>query len=297
MLLAASAVTATPSPDAFSGAWWTHLAWSFGVSLVIALAVTVVGRRLVRHARRRAQAGAEDVEGRALRRRATVIGLTAGTLQVIAWFFLVTVTLAALGVPLGPLFASAGIAGVALGFGAQSLVRDTLAGLFIALEGQFDVGDNVDLQSDGGLVSGTVEGLSLRVTTIRQFDGMLSTVPNGSIQVTSNRTRGWGRAIVDVRVALDEDPERVRKILEHLFDELVEDAPFDTWLRERPKVLGVTQLTDVAQVIRVAAETQPNHRMDTERLLRERISSRTTEKGVKSPPVTAGAPRPSAPPS
>ncbi len=114
-------------------------------------------------ARRKAnEAEEEHPARRALRRRATVIGLIAGTLQIVAWVTVLLVVMSELGVPLGPLFASAGIAGVALGFGAQTVVKDTLAGLFIAMEGQFDVGDVLDLQTEGGLVTGSVEGLTLR---------------------------------------------------------------------------------------------------------------------------------------
>ena len=116
-----------------------------------------------------------------------------------------------------------------------------------------------------GTVSGTVESLNLRTTAVRQYDGSLSTIPNGLIEVTNNRTRGWGRAVVDVRVALDEDPDRVRVVLEELFGEMQDEAPLDEWLRQPPAVLGVTQLTDTAQVIRIAAETMPSHRIDTER--------------------------------
>jgi small conductance mechanosensitive channel len=195
-------------------------------------------------------------------------------------------------VPLGPLFASAGVLGVALGFGAQTVVKDTLAGLFIALEGQFDVGDVLDLQTEGGPVTGTVEGLTLRVTIVRQYDGTLSTVPNGSIQVTSNKTRGWGRAIVDVRVALTEDPERVRTVLDALFAQMAGEEPLKDWLRDPPKVLGVTQLTDTAQVIRAVADTLPNHRLEAERTLRARVTTCITENGIAVPPIAGAPPTP-----
>ena len=278
------------TPLAWARDDWVRLGTQGGMAIAIAAAVTVVGRLYVKRARRRAESHAEESGGRGYRRAATVTSLVVGTAQVLVWFTALLVIVSALGVRVGPLIASAGIVGVALGFGAQTLVRDTLAGLFIALEGQFDVGDTVDLQTEGGLVSGTIEGLTLRVTTVRQFDGALSIVPNGSIFVTSNKTRGWGRAIIDVRVALDEDPGHVQDVLEELFTELATEPPFDIWLRDLPKVLGVTQLTDVAQVIRVAAETQPNYRLDAERQLRARISAWITEHGVKSPPIMASAP-------
>ena len=278
------ALAATPI---LSGEWWEQYGIALGVTFLIAIVVSALLRRWVRRFRKRAKAAGDDGEGRRLRRVSTVVGLVAGVIVVLVWFVFVMTVLSALNVDIAPLLASAGIAGVALGFGAQTLVRDTISGLFIFLEGQFDVGDVVDLTAASSTVSGTVEALSLRITSVRQFDGSLSMVPNGSIEVANNRTRGWGRAIVDVRVALSEDPDNVRPVLEELFDELVEQEPFKDWFRDRPQVLGVTQLTDVAQVIRITAETQPSHRVDTERWLRERIAQRISERGIASPPVSA----------
>lgn len=270
----------------YSAEWWRDLAIRLSLSVAIAIVVTLLLRAWVRRTEARANEAADDsMEGPRRRRIATIAGLISATLQVIVWIVILFYVLAAFGVPLGPLFASAGIAGVALGFGAQTLVKDTLAGLFIALEGQFDIGDVIDLQTEGGPVSGTIEGLTLRITSVRQYDGTLSIVPNGSIQVTSNKTRGWGRAIVDVRVALTEDPDRVRDTLEQLLQELAADEPLRGWLREAPTVLGVVQLTDVAQVERVVAQTTPGNRLEAERFIRERITARITEQGIKVPPV------------
>jgi small conductance mechanosensitive channel len=280
------AQTLTP----FTLDWFDQHGWELAVTLAIAIVLTVVSRRWVHRYRKRARAGGDDAEGRRRRRTATVVGLVSGTVVVIAWAVFLLTLLKALGVDITPILASAGIVGIALGFGAQSLVRDTISGLFIFVEGQFDVGDIVDLTTGSVTVSGTIESLSLRSTAVRQYDGSLSTIPNGLIEVTNNRTRGWGRAVVDVRVALDEDSDRVRTTLEELFDELRAEAPLDEWLRQPPMVLGVTQLTDTAQVIRIAAETMPSHRIDTERLLRARIVARMAERGVKSPPVPSAIP-------
>jgi moderate conductance mechanosensitive channel len=270
----------------YSTEWWRDLGIRLGLAVALVLIATFLLRAWVRRCERRAEAVADDsMEGPRRRRLATIAGLVSATLQVIIWIVIGFYLLAAFGVPLGPLFASAGIAGVALGFGAQTLVKDTLAGLFIALEGQFDIGDVIDLQTEGGPVSGTIEGLTLRITSVRQYDGTLSIVPNGSIQVTSNKTRGWGRAIVDVRVALAEDPDRVRQALDDLLAQLANEEPLRAWLREAPSVLGVVQLTDIAQVVRVVAQTRPGNRLEAERFLRERITARITEQDIKVPPV------------
>jgi len=287
-LLAQSEAEPTP----FTLDWFQLHKWDLGVTLLVAIVLTIVGRRWARHHRKRARGGGDDAEGRRRRRVATVIGLLSGVVIVIAWFVFLLTLLKDLGVDITPIIASAGIVGIALGFGAQSIVRDSLSGLFIFIEGQYDVGDTVDLTTSAGTVSGTIETLNLRTTSVRQYDGTLSTVPNGLIEVTNNRTRGWGRAVVDVPVALDEDPEHVRTVLEELVDEVASQPPFDAWLRKPPQVVGVTQLTNVAQVMRIAVETEPSHRVDVERLLRAKVVARMSERGIKAPPVVPGMPRP-----
>jgi moderate conductance mechanosensitive channel len=274
----------------YSTDWWIQFAVSISIALVLAIVVSLVVGRYVRRYRRKAKGSGDDAEGRRRRRLTTVIGLVGGVVVVIVWFIVVLTMLSQFGVDLGPLIASAGIAGVALGFGAQTLVRDTISGLFIVLESQYDVGDVVDLETDGGLVSGSVEGLTLRITSVRQFDGTLGIVPNGYIKVARNKTRGWGRAIIDVRVALDEDAARVRVVLEELLEELSSQEPFESALRKNPEVLGVTQVTDAAQVMRVAAETEPSRRWEIERELRERITARIAERGIRVPPIVPARP-------
>ena len=191
--------------------------------LIVAVVVNVLARRYVHRLEHRADELADGTEREKLRqarRRATVAKLLLSTFQLVVWTVVVLVILTSIGVNLGPLLATAGIAGVALGFGAQTIVRDTLSGFFILAENQYDVGDSVELQTSANPVAGTVEALTLRITTIRAFDGTLNIVPNGNILVTSNKTRGWGRAIVDLRLPYDQDVDKVRDILTELFDEL-----------------------------------------------------------------------------
>jgi small conductance mechanosensitive channel len=275
---------AAENVEIFSGEWWVRFALGVGVALVIAIVASWIVHRYVKRYRRRAQASGDDAEGRRRRRLATAVGLMGGVIVVIAWSVVVFSLVSFFGVSLGPLIASAGIAGLAIGFGAQQLVTDTISGLFIVLEGQFDVGDAVELETDGGTMTGTIEHVSLRTTSVREFDGTLSTVPNGLIQITRNRTRGWGRAIVDLRIALDEDPEKARALLEALLGDLADQEPFASGLREEPKVLGVTELTEVAQVLRVTAETEPSKRVEVERALREQLGSKLASSGIRMPP-------------
>jgi small-conductance mechanosensitive channel len=229
-----------------------------------------------------------------LQRATTLTAALSTAALVVIWVLAAMLVLGELRIDLAPLLASAGVAGVALGFGAQSLVKDTLSGFFILLENQFGVGDALELQTSGGPVNGKVEALTLRVTTLRAFDGTLHIVPNGNILVVGNRSRGWGRAIVDVRLAYDEDVERVRGILDDMFEELHADEELGEWVREGPSVLGIETLADTALVVRVIADTRPSKRLDAERLLRERITRRLVEQNVRIavPPVPGVGARP-----
>lgn len=285
-------------PARFTADWWTSVGLGLLIVIVSAFVLNVIGRRYVRRITGKASDAQETEDrerARRLRRQATVAHLLLNTLQVVLWVTVALIVLATMGVNLGPLIASAGILGVALGFGAQTIVRDTLSGFFILAEHQYDIGDSIELQTSANPIAGTVEYFTLRITTIRAFDGTLNIVPNGNIQVTSNRTRGWGRAIVDVRLPYDQDVEQVRGILNDLFDELRDGAPFAGALREGPEVLGVVQLTDAAQVLRVTAETIPSKRWEIERVLRERVTTRLSEKGIAAPPIPVVAPKPSGP--
>ena len=285
-------------PARFSTDWWTSVGLGLAIIVVVTFVLNVIGRRYVRRLSDKA-VEAQDSEDREraqrARRTATVARLLLNTLEIVAWTTVGLIIISTMGVSLGPLIASAGIVGVALGFGAQTVVRDTLSGFFILAEHQYDIGDTIELQTSANPVAGTVESFTLRITTIRAFDGTLNIVPNGNIQVTSNRTRGWGRAIVDVRLPYDQDVEQVRGILNDLFDELREAPPFVGALRDGPEVLGVVQLTDTAQVLRVTAETIPSKRWEIERVLRERVTTRLSEKGIAAPPIPVVAPKPAGP--
>ena len=285
-------------PARFSTDWWTSVGLGLAIIVVVTFVLNVIGRRYVRRLSAKAVEAQESEDrerAQRARRTATVARLLLNTLEIVAWTTVVLIILATMGVSLGPLIASAGIVGVALGFGAQTVVRDTLSGFFILAEHQYDIGDTIELQTSANPVAGTVESFTLRITTIRAFDGTLNIVPNGNIQVTSNRTRGWGRAIVDVRLPYDQDVEQVRGILNDLFDELREAPPFVGALRDGPEVLGVVQLTDTAQVLRVTAETIPSKRWEIERVLRERVTTRLSEKGIAAPPIPVVAPKPAGP--
>jgi moderate conductance mechanosensitive channel len=267
---------------------WVRLVIILGAAVL----VTLASRLVVSRFRKRLEGTASITQELNLQRATTLTGALSTALIVVIWALAILMALGELGENIAPLLASAGVAGVALGFGAQSLVRDTLSGFFILLENQFGVGDNLEIQTPSNRVMGRVESLTLRVTSLRAFDGTLHMVPNGNIVVASNRSKGWARAIVDVRAAYGEDVEHLRGVLEELFSELEGDRTLSEWIHEAPSVLGVERMGTDALVMRVIADTRPSKVMDVERLLRERITRRLVERGIKVP-VTPVAPAPS----
>jgi small-conductance mechanosensitive channel len=262
------------------------------IIIAVAVVVTFAARVAVNRFRKRLEGSASITQELNLQRATTLTGALSTALIVVIWALAILMALGELDQNITPLLASAGVAGVALGFGAQSLVKDTLSGFFILLENQFGVGDNLEIQTPSNKVAGRVESLTLRVTSLRAFDGALQFVPNGNILVASNRSKGWARAIIDVRTAYDEDVEHLRSVLEELFTELEGDRTLSDWIHEAPSVLGVERMGHDALVMRVIADTRPSKVMDVERLLRERITRRLVERGIRVP-VTPATPAPS----
>jgi small conductance mechanosensitive channel len=206
-----------------------------------------------------------------------------------------------LGYPLGPLLTSAGIVGVALGFGAQTLVKDFISGVFMLLEDQYGVGDVVDL----GEASGSVEAVGLRVTRLRDVQGTVWYVRNGEILRVGNRSQGWARAVLDVTVAYGEDVEEVKRVLLEEAQATKADPEFGDLMLEEPEVWGVEALSTEGIVVRLVAKTQPLEQWKVARELRLRITARFEREGIRvplpqqamwvhdaTPPMTANAATP-----
>ena len=260
--------------------WWVDTGAPILITVGVAVAVTVLLRVVVGRFRHKLEQAPSPSQAGNLQRAATLAHALSATVVVVVWTIAVLIALSYLHVDLAPLIASAGIAGVALGFGAQSIVKDGLTGFFILLENQFGVGDSIEVRTTANPVAGRVEWFTLRATALRAYDGTLNIVPNGNIQVVSNRSRGWARAIVDARVAYGQDLEQARGILEELFEQLRQEPQVKEWVMDGPTVLGVETAGDGVVAIRVVAETRPQRRADVERLLRERIAQRLAERGL-----------------
>ena len=190
-----------------------------------------------------------------------------------------TMMLSEIGVDIAPIIASAGIIGIALGFGAQSLVKDFLSGIFMILEDQFGVGDIVDV----GEAIGTVEAVSLRVTRLRDINGTVWYVPNGEIVRVGNQSQNWSRTVLDVGVGYHEDIARVRRVLEEIAHSMWEDEDFVGQVIEEPSVWGVQELAADAVTMRVVLKTTPGSQWAIAREMRQRIKARFDHEGIEIP--------------
>ena len=176
-------------------------------------------------------------------------------------------------------YASAGVVGLAIGFGAQSLVKDFLAGIAMMLEDQYGVGDSVDV----GEASGTVEAVGLRVTRLRDVEGTVWYVRNGEILRVGNQSQNWARTVLDISVGYHENLARVRTILKDVAHQLWEDPAFRPVIIEEPEVWGVQSLSPEAVVVRVTLKTAPLEQWRVAREMRERIKDRFDSEGIAMP--------------
>jgi len=181
----------------------------------------------------------------------------------------VAIGLGDLGVNLAPVLASAGVVGIAVGFGAQNLVRDFLAGIFMLMEDQYGVGDVINI----GDATGTVEAVSLRTTRLRDINGVVWHVRNGALEKVGNESQGWARAVVDVPAPPELDLTDTRKIMEQAAATMWHERRWHKLMLEKPEVWGVQAITDTQVTMRVAAKTLPLRQYEVGRELRERVVS------------------------
>ncbi|MFI6512099.1 mechanosensitive ion channel family protein [Streptosporangium sp. NPDC050855] len=256
--------------------------------IVIALILRNVAHRLINRVVRRASSGRTSLAGR-LRGRDTPApeGLDAilaerrrqrsetmgSVLKHIASIIIlgtaVLTVLERLTIPIAPLLTSVGIVGVAIGFGAQELVKDFIAGMFMLLEDQYGVGDVID----AGAAVGTVEAVTLRITRLRDADGRVWYVRNGTITRVGNESQGWSRATVDVPVAYTSDVPAVRDLLKATVEEMWEDPDLRSVIVEEPQVWGIEQISDTSVIFRISAKTLPSKQAEIARELRLRVKT------------------------
>lgn len=256
------------------------------ISIVVIVVVTLVALRLLRSLVQRvflrAIESREGTSREAAQRASTLAALVESTGRYVIFFIAIITALGTLGISLAPVLASAGIAGIAVAFGAQSLIADTFNGFFILLEGQFAVGDFVRV----GTHEGTVEELSLRRTVLRSADGAAITIPNSQIRTVENLSKGWSRAIVEVAVAPDADEGQVMDVLHEVLGGIEDDEEMRGKVLEAPNILGLTSVEPNRLVFRAMVKTAPMEQWGVARELQRRIRKRFIEVGVPLPPRT-----------
>ena len=221
----------------------------------------------------------EQFDPRLEARAASISGVVGGTAGVIIWVIALITVLGELGIDLGPLIAGAGIAGIALGFGAQSIVKDFLAGLFVLIEDQYGIGDSVDL----GEASGTVQQISLRTTVLRAQDGTVWHVPNGEVMRVGNKSQIYSVAIVDVTVAYSSDIDHVKAVILRSATEMCQSDEWRADVLEPPDLLGVEAFASIGVTVRTLVKTTPGKQWALQRALREGIKSALDEAGIEIP--------------
>jgi small conductance mechanosensitive channel len=214
--------------------------------------------------------------------RAAAIGtLLRSVVAITVWTIALLMILPLLGINVGPLLASAGVIGVALGFGAQTLVKDYLSGIFMIIEDQYGVGDLVDV----GPVIGTVEEVALRFTRLRDQTGVVWYVRNGEILRVANRSQGWTLAIVDIPIGYNENIDKVRDIVDSVANDMDEDPTYDDMLLGRPMFAGVESVSGEAVVIRITAKSVPDQQIPLARTIRERMKLAFDRAGITVPVI------------
>lgn len=243
-------------------------------ALVIFVGVIVIriGRRMIASVvRMRGQKGMKTVQ-----QVSTLKSLATSIFNYIMYFIIVTIVLSLFGVNVTSLLAVAGVGGIAIGFGAQTLVKDIISGMFIWLEGSISVGDVVTING----LSGSVESIAIRTTVIRDYNGNIYAIPNGDIRTITNMSRGFKRAIVDIRCPYEADQARVVAIL----NEEMEKAGHEIdGLTEAPEVMSILSFETDAVVVRIAARCPIGENWRIERELRTRVKARFDREGIEMP--------------
>ncbi len=293
-----SAPATTSFWDQSAVQWFLGVPLRIAITVVVAIVVRWILIRIIRRVVRKAAAVArrerlgvakrvartteltEILMGDRREQRAESVGqLLSSIVTFTIWTIAIIVILTTLGVDLGPVLASAGLIGVVVGFGAQTLIKDYISGVFLILEDQFGIGDVVDL----GPAVGTIEEVTLRVTRLRDMSGVVWYVRNGEILRVANRSQGWTLSIVDVPVAYDENIDHIRELVERLAEDMDDDPSYDEILLGKPQFAGVESVSGDAVFVRITAKSAPEQQQALAREIRERVKTVFDRAGVRVP--------------
>lgn len=213
------------------------------------------------------------------KREDTLIRIFVTSVNILLWVLVGLMLLSELGFAVGPLLAAAGVAGIAFGFGGQYLIRDLISGLFIIMENQYRIGDVVCFDTTCGLV----EDISLRMTTLRDLDGVVHHVPHGEVKQVSNLSKNFSRVNLNVGIAYNSDLEQVISVVNRVGKELAEDPDWKDMIIAPPQFLRVDDFGDSAVVIKILGDTQPIKQWDVTGELRKRLKIAFDKEGIEIP--------------
>lgn len=253
-----------------------------GVSVIATLLIAGVALRFGTALIDRVQAALQDTarpepNARRTQRSLTLTTILRSTLRAVVIFAAALSLLSAVGINITPILASAGVVGLAVGFGAQSLVKDVISGFFILFEDQYGVGDVVDVDGKSGLV----ERMNLRITQLRNTAGELITIPNGSIKIVSNRSKEWARAVLEIGVAYDADVDHVLNVMVEEGMQLRAERPND--VLEAPEIQGIQAFEDSSIRLRVIMKTAPLQQWAIASEWRRRLKVAFEREGIEIP--------------
>jgi small-conductance mechanosensitive channel len=238
------------------------------------------GRFAALRARAAEKAQFLKMQGERSEQRAYALGSVLRSITALVIYSMALImALAEFGISLGPLIAGAGVIGIALGFGAQSLVRDFLSGIFMLVEDQFGVGDVIDV----GEASGVVEEVKLRTTRIRDVNGTVWHIPNGEIRRIGNKSQQWARAVLDIGVAYDTDLGHAAEVIKRVADEVWHENLEHATVLEEPEIWGVESFGDSSIAIRLVVKVEPGEQWATAREIRRRLKAAFDEEGIEIP--------------
>jgi len=250
------------------------------VVLIIVLRVVKFGVKRLKKLLIHRSGRTEEQDNREVEKRVnTLMGILHGVAKVIIWVLFLMILLKKLGIDIGPLLAGAGILGLAVGFGAQELVRDMISGFFILLENQIRTGDVAIINGTGGLV----EKIELRTVTLRDFSGVVHIFQNGKINTLSNMTKEWSAMVFDIGVAYKEDTDKVVEVIREVGNGLQEDEVSGPKIIEPMEIFGVDQFGDSAVVIKARLKTKPIEQWNVGREFRRRLKYAFDEKNIEIP--------------
>jgi small conductance mechanosensitive channel len=260
--------------------WLGEHGWRIALIIVLSLVlIIIVGEFVPRVVVTTLSRRAGETDDEILKRGATLSRVLVGTGQIAVLLIAVFMLLSELQINIAPILAGVGVAGIAIGFGAQSLVKDIVAGLFIILENQYRVGDVVRIAD----VAGLVEDINLRRTVLRDLDGIVHVVPNGEIRVASNFTKEWSRVNLNISVAYGEDLDRVISVINRVGNELAQDPQWAADILKPPQALRVDNLGDSGIEVKILGDTKPIRQWDVMGELRRRLKKAFDQEGIEIP--------------